>query len=89
MSLETLLAPFPFTDQTLFEGMEELNVEVRTDPQSLRNSYIEAVQSFITRLRGSCLNHGIDYVLLSTADPLDVALTGYLANRMHRQRARV
>ncbi|MEE9297170.1 MAG: DUF58 domain-containing protein [Phycisphaerae bacterium] len=80
---------FPFTDQTLFDAMEGLNIEVRTDPQSLRRSYLEAVQSFISRLRGSCLNHGIDYVLLSTADPLDVALTGYLASRMNRQRSTV
>lgn len=79
---------FPFTDQTLFEGMEEMNIEIRTDPQSLRRSYIEAVQDFVSRVRGTCLNHAIDYVLLSTAEPLDVALTRYLANRMHRQRAK-
>ncbi len=78
---------FPFTDQTLFEGMEDLDVEIRTDPQSLRRSYIEAVQGFVSRIRGTCLDHGIDYALLSTADPLDVALTRFLANRMHRQRS--
>lgn len=78
---------FPFTDQTLFEGMEELDVEVLTDPQSLRNSYIEAVQGFITRIRGACLNHGIDYALLSTADPLDVALRRLLAHRTRRTRS--
>ena len=78
---------FPFTDQTLFEGMEEAGVEVRTDPQSLRQSYLEAVRAFLGRIRGSCLNHGIDYALLSTADPLDVVLTRFLANRMHRARS--
>lgn len=78
---------FPFTDQTLFEGMEEAGVEVRTDPQSLRQSYLEAVRDFLGRIRGACLNHGIDYALLSTADPLDVVLTRFLANRMHRARS--
>ncbi len=76
---------FPFTDRTLFEGMEQ-PVEILTDPQSLRQSYLDAVEAFITRIRGVCLNHGIDYAQLSTADPLDIALTRFLANRMHRAR---
>ena len=33
---------FPFADRTLFEGMEETDREVLTDPQSLRSSYLEA-----------------------------------------------
>lgn len=78
---------FPFTDQTLFEGLEDANVEILTDPQALRRAYLEAVQAFVSRLRGACLNQGIDYVLLSTAEPLDVALTSFLAMRMHRTRA--
>lgn len=78
---------FPFTDQTLFEGMEGSDVEVLTDPQTLRRDYLEAVQGFISRMRGACLNRGIDYALLSTADPLDVALTRFLANRLHRGRS--
>lgn len=78
---------FPFTDHTLFEGMEAMNVEILTDPQSLRHSYLEAVGEFINRVRGTCLNHGIDYALMSTADPLDVALTRLLANRMRRARS--
>jgi uncharacterized protein (DUF58 family) len=79
---------FPFTDQTMFEGMEEAGVEIRTDPQSLRASYLEAVQSFISRVRGTCLNHGIDYVLLNTGQSMDVVLSSYLANRLHRQRSK-
>ncbi len=78
---------FPFTDQTLFEGMEGVDLEIRTDPQALRKHYMEAVQSFISRIRATCLNHSIDYALLSTADSLDVALTKFLANRLHRQRS--
>jgi len=79
---------FPFVDRTLFEGMEQIDQEVLTDPQSLRRSYLEALQSFLDKLRAACLNHRIDYALLSTADPLDVALTAFLATRMHKQRAR-
>ncbi|HEY3245593.1 MAG TPA: DUF58 domain-containing protein [Phycisphaerae bacterium] len=79
---------FPFSDRTLFEGMEQVGVEVMTDPQSLRRAYLEAVQGFISKIRSACLNHKVDYALLSTADPLDIALTRYLANRMHRLRSK-
>lgn len=79
---------FPFADRTLFEGLEVAELEVLTDPQSLRRSYLDAVQAFIRKLRGVCLDQRIDYALISTADPIDVALTTFLATRMHRQRAR-
>ena len=79
---------FPFLDRTLFEGMELVDQQVMTDPQALRNSYLENVRSFINDVRGMCLDHHIDYALLSTADPLDVSLTTFLATRLHRQRAK-
>lgn len=75
---------FPFSDRTLFEGLEEPGLEVLTDPQSLRTSYRQAVQDFVRQVRDLCLNRQIDYALLSTADPLDTALTSFLAGRMHR-----
>ncbi len=78
---------FPFTEQTLFEGMEQADIEILTDPQSLRNSYLEAVRAFVNRMRSACLDHGIDYMLVSTTDSLDVALTQFLANRMNRLRS--
>jgi uncharacterized protein (DUF58 family) len=79
---------FPFADRTLFEGLEVADQEVLTDPQALRRSYLDAVQGFVRKLHGVCLDHRIDYALMSTADPIDVALTTFLATRMHRQRAR-
>jgi uncharacterized protein (DUF58 family) len=78
---------FPFADRTLFEGMEEI-VEVLTDPQSLRDSYLHNLEVFLTRVRRACLDHRVDYALVSTADSLDIALTTFLATRMHRQRAK-
>ena len=79
---------FPFADRTLFEGLEVAEQEVLTDPQSLRSSYLAALHTFIREVRGTCLDHRIDYALISTAESLDVALTTFLATRMHRQRAR-
>src|SRR3990170_3143449 len=76
---------FPFSDRTLFEGMEDVNLEVLTDPQSLRGSYLAALEAFLGKVRRACLDVKIDYALISTAESLDVALTTFLATRMHRQ----
>ncbi len=48
----------------------------------------EELKGVISKVRGVCLNHRVDYALMSTADALDVALTTFLATRMHRQRAK-
>ncbi len=80
---------FPFADRTLFEGLEELDQQVLTDPQSLRRSYLNALEVFLGRIRRACLDHRIDYALLSTADSVDIALTTFLATRMHRRMTRV
>lgn len=79
---------FPFADRTLFEGLEDLDQEILTDPQSLRASYLEALNAHVDQIRRACLNARIDYTLVSTADPLDVALTTFLASRLRRRRAR-
>ena len=77
---------FPFADQTLFEGIE-IDVRLLTDPQSLRQSYLRGLQEFIHRVRSFCMDNRIDYALLSTKEPLDVALSTFLAKRMHAIRA--
>ncbi len=73
---------FPFPDNTLFEGMEGPELQLLTDPQSLRRSYLGALDRFITGIRGACVDYRIDYALISTRDPLDVALSAFLAQRM-------
>jgi uncharacterized protein (DUF58 family) len=78
---------FPFRDNTLFEGLEQADLQLLTDPQTLRKTYLEAVGQFTRRLRAACANLLIDYVLLDTHQPLDVALTSYLAMRAGRRKA--
>lgn len=75
---------FPFEDNTLFEGLELPDLQLLTDPQSLRASYLEVVRSFISRVRSACADHRIDYRLISTRDPLDTALSSFLAARMRQ-----
>lgn len=73
---------FPFLDNTLFEGLEASDLQMLVDPQSLRRGYLDALEGFIDRLRSACTNARIEYVGLSTGEPLDVALRGFLAARM-------
>lgn len=78
---------FPFADRTLFEGIEQ-SVEILTDPQTLRRSYLEALNEFIGAVRRGCLGQRIDYFLVSTADRLDAALTQILTTRMRLRKAK-
>ena len=75
---------FPFEDNTMFQGLESPDFELLTDPQSLRLSYVNIVQEFIAKLRSACVNHRIDYQLLSTKEPIAAGLTAFLAARMHQ-----
>ncbi len=78
---------FPFVQRTRFEGLENGPPATTIDPQALKRSYLEAMESFTTKIRAACVNNRVDYALISTADPVDVALTTFLATRMRRQRA--
>ena len=71
---------FSFRDMTRFEGLEALP-ELLASPQSLRKAYLEALQDFQAKLRKGCRDYNVDYRLLDTAEPLDVALTTYLTSR--------
>ncbi len=79
---------FPFTDQSLFEGIEAPELQAMVDPQSLRQGYLDALHRFIADIRAACTNAQIEYVGLSTSDPLDVALRSYLTSRSHRIKAK-
>jgi uncharacterized protein (DUF58 family) len=71
---------FPFRRATLFRGLEGLP-EVLVEPRSLRQAYLEEFGRFQRELKRQCRMHQIDYVLLRTDQPLDVALSGFLASR--------
>jgi len=71
---------FPLVENAMFEGLED-EVRLLADPQCLRNSYLDAVQGFVTRVEGTCLKHHADYVPINTRDPLGGVLCGYLARR--------
>lgn len=71
---------FPFVENVMFEGLED-DVRLFADPQSLRASYLAAVERFVARVQTACLRHRADYVAVNTRDPVDAVLCGYLARR--------
>lgn len=76
---------FPFQDNILFKGLE-LSRELSTEPRTLRKSYLESVNRYLFKVRRICAHCGIDYVLTNTNEPLDVALSSYLAFRQKTRR---
>jgi uncharacterized protein (DUF58 family) len=72
---------FPFERVTLFKGMEQLP-EVVADPRSIRKAYLEEFGKFVRSVELGCRYQRIDYVQLRTDQPLDLALSSYLASRM-------
>jgi uncharacterized protein (DUF58 family) len=71
---------FPFESMTTFRGLEGLE-DVVADPRALRQSYLEEIEGHIWELKRGCRQDRIDYVPLTTDQPLDVALSQYLATR--------
>jgi uncharacterized protein (DUF58 family) len=71
---------FPFEDNTRFLGLEEMP-DLIAEPRALRDGYLEVLGEFLEQVRRMCASMRIDYMLLSTGDRLDKALSGYLAAR--------
>jgi uncharacterized protein (DUF58 family) len=77
---------FPFQDNTLFRGLE-IDRELLTEPRALRKAYLESKDRFVAQVRNRCATLGIDYVLMSTAEPIDAALSSYLAFRQQKSQS--
>ena len=76
---------FPFTDNTLFRGLE-VDAELQSDPRALRKSYLKIMDEFRDSMRNLCASQGIDYVLVDTDEPLDAVLASYLNFRKGARR---
>jgi uncharacterized protein (DUF58 family) len=78
---------FPFRDTTLFKGLEGLP-DVLTEPHALRQAYQAEMGAYLDEMKKACRMINIDYVPLRTDQPLDGALSSYLAARASRRRKR-
>jgi uncharacterized protein (DUF58 family) len=74
---------FPFRQTTLFKGLEGLG-DVLAEPHALRRAYPAEINRFCDEVRKGCQVSNIDYLLLKTDQPLDRALSTFLASRMVR-----
>jgi uncharacterized protein (DUF58 family) len=82
--LDPLERSFGFGKDALFRDMES-GEDIRTQPLHIAREYRKSMQEFVDRIRRTCREHAIDYVLLDTATPYDVSLTEYLAKRARIQ----
>ena len=69
-----------FDRETVFVDLETGN-RVSTEPWQIADEYRAHIDDLTERFRRECREHLIDYVLLDTGTPFDVALFGYLAKR--------
>jgi len=74
---------FPFQQMTLFKGLEQFP-NLLAEPHGLRRAYLEQFGNFLQAIREGCREHRIDYVQIRTDQPLDIALSAYLTQRMQR-----
>jgi uncharacterized protein (DUF58 family) len=71
---------FPFDGATRFEDLETGDA-VMAVPGAVRDHYLKQMGGLIDRYRRDLGAAGIDYQLLNTNDPLEMALLAYLSTR--------
>jgi uncharacterized protein (DUF58 family) len=74
---------FPFERATRFEDLETTE-EIMAVPGLVREHYLRQMGSLIDRYKRELGVTGIDYQLLKTTDPLELALLAYLSTRARK-----
>jgi uncharacterized protein (DUF58 family) len=74
---------FPFRGPTEFKGLEEFPTK-QVDPAVIRRAYLREFDAYRRSLEQACRREHIDYFLLRTDQPLDLALTQVLTTRQRR-----
>jgi len=78
--LDPLERSFAFGRDAVFKDMETAE-EMTTQPWHIQRAYHQAMEEFISTYKRECRENNIDYVLLDTSVPFDVALLEYLHKR--------
>ena len=76
---------FPFEGRIRFDGLEGLPA-VPCQPRLLRQSYLESLHRHIRAIKVACERNQVDYCLVDTSQPLEIALTRFLQSRALRGR---
>lgn len=78
--LDPLERSFAFGRDAVFKDIETAE-ELVTQPWHIQKAYQESMRTFVDTYKKECRENNIDYVLLDTATPFDVALFQYLHKR--------
>jgi len=78
--LDPLERSFAFGQDAVFKDVET-GERLTTQPYHIQKAYQEAMKEFIERYKRECRENSIDYLLLDTETPFDVALLNYLNKR--------
>lgn len=78
---------FPFDGNIKFEGLEGYD-PIMCQPRMLRKSYLEALHKHILAVKTACERNKVDYALINTAQPLEIALQTFLQSRALRKMGR-
>ena len=78
---------FPFEDSSSFEDLET-HEQIPVIPNRLRDDYKRLVAEHVESVQRRLTENRIDYVLLDTSKPLDLALFQYLLARERWTRKR-
>jgi uncharacterized protein (DUF58 family) len=78
---------FPFDGNIKFEGLEGYE-PIMCQPRMLRKSYLEALNQHILAVKTACERNKVDYALINTAQPLEIALQSFLQSRALRRVSR-
>lgn len=71
---------FPFNESSEFIDMEN-NESYITSPAAIRKAYLKNIGEFLAYCKKQCQSSGVDYCLMNTREPLDQALSSYIAKR--------
>jgi uncharacterized protein (DUF58 family) len=78
--LDPLERTFAFESDAEFRDMET-SEQLMTQPWQIRRSYQQTMAAFLETYKRECRENFVDYVLLDTTTPYDVALFQYLHKR--------
>ncbi|MFT4862592.1 MAG: hypothetical protein ACI95C_001813 [Pseudohongiellaceae bacterium] len=71
---------FPFNEASEFVDMENDESYI-TSPAAIRSAYLENLNEYLAFCKKQCQRSGVDYCLMNTSQPLDAALSAYMAKR--------
>lgn len=78
--LDPIERSFAFGEGSIFRDMET-SEEITTQPHQLQKAYQEEFKKFLDYYKKECRENIIDYLLLDTSIPFDIALFQYLNKR--------